>query len=119
MITILITLVILQAISHGLNTRGSKTAGHLINSLFVALFLLLPFMYHLDWQQFTPFLAAYIGLRVLLYDYVWNLTAEKSWWHQGQSHWYGKFFSKWPAGFLLFAKVVTAAGFLTYYFKNI
>jgi hypothetical protein len=119
MITILTILVILQAVSHGLNTRGNKDAGHLINSLFLALFLLMPFMFHLNWQQLPAYLAGYVGLRVLLYDYMWNLAAGQSWWHQGQSHWHGRFFSKWPAGFLLFSKIVVSIGLITFYFRNI
>jgi hypothetical protein len=119
MITLLTTLVILQAISHGLNTSGNKDAGHLLNALFVGLFLLLPFMFHLDWQQLPAYLAGYAGIRFLIYDYLWNLSAGKKWSYLGQSHWYGRFFRTWPSGLLLFAKIIVSIGLFLYYFRGI
>ena len=106
MILLLYILSILCGASgDGLNDSGKKTAGHILKALEV-LCLLIVVLYYTG--GFGWLIAAYIALRVALFDVVYNLTSGKPLCYHGTSSLWDKFVGWFnpPCWAELFGRVV-------------
>ena len=66
--------IILDAVGDGLNDSGHKAWGHLCNAGSVGVLLTSPFLINYEKNKWGWYFASYIGLRVGLFDYVYNET---------------------------------------------
>jgi len=94
--------ILLNAVGDGLNNRGIKTWGHLVNALFILLLILAPMFYSVTYL----YIICYILYRIALFDIVYNLARGNKWWYIGNSNWWDRIWSKCPIGFLMFFRII-------------
>jgi hypothetical protein len=83
--------IILNAVGDGLNDSGQKGWGHLCNATSVGLLLVSPKLMNYEKEKWGWYVASYIGLRIGMFDYTYNMTRQlpvnqiggTSWWDKG------------------------------------
>ena len=104
LILLYILIVILKAVSDGLNDSGFKGWGHAVNSLWIgALFIIPNFVFLLSWYiQIISFTL----LMIALFDYTYNLTRGLKISFVGTTSWWDQAIAKVPFGFMLFVRLI-------------
>ena len=100
-ISLIIGSIILAALADGLNDRGYKVIGHILEALEKPC-LILAGLFSGTWLV----LIVYIGYRVFLFDYIRNIAAGDKLTYFGTTSLWDKFFRKYPWHGVLFAKIL-------------
>ena len=88
--------VALGSIGDGLNDEGYKTAGHVLKAAEVAALVSGPFIFKLGKRDYAPYIATYLGWRIVGYDYLYNATRGLEWDYLGESNLWDKTFRQFP-----------------------
>jgi hypothetical protein len=78
------------SLGDGFNDDGQKVAGHALKALEVAMLASGPFIWDVQRNEALPYLAEYVGLRIVLYDLPYNLKRGLDPLYVGESSVYGK-----------------------------
>ena len=68
--------IILNAVGDGLNDSGEKQWGHFCNAASVGILLTSPFIIDYEKSKWGWYLTSYVGLRIALFDYSYNLSRD-------------------------------------------
>ncbi len=100
--------VIFDAVGDALNDSGRKGIGHLLQVIFVGVLLMSPFFIDIALNSWGWYLAAYICLRIALFDPVYNISRGLKWYYIGKTSLWDKARMVFmpPAGMELFARVI-------------
>lgn len=94
-----ISSILFNAIGDGLNDKGNKSFGHVLQALaFIPLFFNNPVFYIA--------ILSYVLLNIALFDYAYNLTRGLKISFVGTSSWWDQAISKVPFGFMLFVRLI-------------
>ena len=87
------------AIGDGLNDTKRKKVGHLIEAIEIALALVGATIFSVTTETLTPYITAYIGFRIALFDFIYNISSYRKLLDVGSSNWWDELVSKvLPAG---------------------
>jgi len=118
-ITILL-LIVLSALSDGLNFRGNKTAGHTLRYIELPLLIAATMICGITtWKELGLFILAYAFVRFALFSYIWNIVTGQHWTYVGVVDPVDRFLRKFPAHGVLFARVVILVVGIAICFKEL
>lgn len=95
-ILLFVSVILLDAIGDSMNDSNRKGIGHLLQAIVIGLLLLSPFFIDINLEVIGWYLAAYICLRISLFDITYNLTRKLPWNYVGNT-------SLWDRGRKLFS----------------
>jgi hypothetical protein len=102
--------ILLNAVGDGLNDSGQKGWGHVCNASSIGLLLISPALMNYQKHKWGWYVASYIGLRIGLFDYTYNITRGLSLEKIGDTSFWDKGLQKMNAPSTIFGRSV----FLTF-----
>jgi hypothetical protein len=83
--------ILLNAVGEGLNDSGQKGWGHTCNAMSIGILVISPALMNYEKKKWGWYIASYVGLRIGMFDYAYNMTRQlpvnqiggTSWWDQG------------------------------------
>lgn len=106
LILYLIACISAGSIGDALNDTGKKNAGHLLEAAEMALALLGATIFGVTTETLIAYLSVYIGLRIALFDILYNVAAKRPILSMGTSNIWDRFFSKYPPVGVMFMRVI-------------
>jgi len=94
------------AIADGLNDTGHGKAGHLLEAAEMLLALTGATIFAVTTQTLIPYLTAYIGFRIALFDIIYNISSHRKVFSQGSGNVWDDFLSKYPQIGVVFMRMV-------------
>ena len=109
------------AIADGLNDTGRKKVGHLLEAAEIALALAGATIFGVTTETLIAYLSVYIGLRIGIFDFLYNISSYRKLLDVGNSNWWDELVSKvLPAGMFFIRILFTAFAIgLSFKFFNI
>lgn len=98
--------IILGASGDALNDKGKQNLGHALRAAETALALLGATIFGVTTETLIAYLSVYIGLRIALFDLIYNVTAKRPILSMGTSNIWDRFFSKYPPVGVMFMRVI-------------
>jgi hypothetical protein len=116
LILYIIAAIATGAVADGLNDTNRKKVGHLSEAVEIALALSGAVIFHVEWNTYAAYIIAYIGFRIALFDFIYNISSYRKLLDVGNSNWWDELVSKvLPAGMffirLLFLGLATGLAF--------
>jgi hypothetical protein len=99
-ILLYISSVLFNACGDGLNDKGSKGIGHVLQALA---FIPLLFDNPIWWVA----ISSYVLLNIALFDYAYNISRGLSWNYVGTTSWWDQAIAKVPFGFMLIVRLLS------------
>ena len=104
LIILYISVIILKAISDGLDDSGSKGLEHALTSLWIAGLIIVP-----NFLELPPWhvqLIAFTLFMIAIFDYAYNITRGLGINHVGTTSWWDNAIKRVPFGYMLFVRVL-------------
>ena len=99
------------------NDNGKKTLGHSLKALEVAALVSGPMLFKIGRGEYAPYIATYVGWRIVGYDYMYNAGAGRRWDDLGNSSRWDKTLNQYPTHGVTFARGVVLMATISFPIK--
>lgn len=98
--------VLAGSLGDAYNDSGNKPLGHTLKALEVAALISGPMLFKLSKREYAPYIATYVGWRVVGYDYLYNAARKLPLDYLGKSSNWDRFLSKQQPSGIVFARSI-------------
>jgi len=109
--------VCLGSLGDAYNDNGQKALGHTLKALEVTALISGPMLFKIGKGEYAPYIATYVGWRIVGYDYMYNAGAGLPWDYVGESSRWDRALKKIPPHGILFDRGIVLMATLSFPIK--
>ena len=98
--------VLAGSLGDAYNDSGNKPLGHVLKAVEVSALISGPMLFKLSKNEYAPYIATYVGWRVVGYDYGYNAGKGLPWDYNGDSSNWDRFLNKQQPSGIIFARSI-------------